>query len=87
MLWRSSIYYQNADPSVIYSFDINPVVDLNQPNDRYSITLYDYDDFSASDFMGGINFTPYWNNNGFPTIINIDAGGTVAFRFYVTYFW
>ena len=87
LLWRSSIYYQNADPSVIYSFEINPVVDLNQPNDQYSITLYDYDDFSASDFMGRINFTPYWSNNGFPSIINIDAGGAVAFRFYVTYVW
>lgn len=86
-IWTSEDYYQNADPSTVYSFDINPIVNLSSPNDRYTISLYDYDDFDADDFMGGIIFTPYSSNNGFPSTINLDAGGDVAFRLHVNYVW
>lgn len=86
-IWKSNEYYQNADPSQNYSFELNPVVDLTNPQSQYSIRLYDYDDFSVSDFMGGINFVPYSNTNGFPTVIDLDAGGAVTFKLYVTYVW
>lgn len=85
-IWESG-YYQNADPSFSYSFDLNPIISLTNPNDQYTIRLLDFDDFDPNDFMGGINFTPYNNSNEFPTVLTIDAGGTVAFKFYVSYVW
>jgi hypothetical protein len=86
-LYSPTSFNQNADPSLTYSFDVSPVLDLNDPQDQYQIELYDYDDFDADDFMGGIIFTPYSNNNGFPEIIDLDAGGAVAFKLHVNYVW
>lgn len=88
-IWKSSntYNYQNADPSKIYSFDIAPAVDLTDPQDQYTISLYDYDDFDAPDFMGGIIFTPYAKSKGFPSVLTLDAGGTVAFKLHVSYTW
>lgn len=86
-LYSASNFFQNADPSNDYSFDLVPAIDMNEPNDQYSIRLFDYDDFDADDFMGGIIFTPYSSNNGFPSTINLDAGGDVAFTLHVTYVW
>lgn len=86
-LYSASTFYQNADPSSNYSFDLNPAIDIVSPNDQYTIRLYDFDDFDADDFMGGINFTPYSSNNGFPNTINLDAGGDVSFTLYVDYVW
>jgi len=86
-IWTSTTYYQNANPANIYSFDLNPIVSLTSPNDRYTIRLFDYDDLDEDDFMGGINFTPYFSTNNFPSVLTIDAGGTVAFRLHVTYVW
>jgi hypothetical protein len=87
VIWEYPNFIQNANPSNNHNFSVNPVFDLESPNDQYGILLYDYDDFDADDFMGGINFTPYRNNNGFPTTLNIDAGGDVAFKVYVSYIW
>jgi hypothetical protein len=84
-IWKSSEFYQNADPDNDFTFNISPAAELNDPNDQYSISLYDFDDFDPDDFMGGINFTPYSSNNGFPTTINLDAGGDVAFTISVSY--
>lgn len=84
-LWSSPTYYQNATTNNKYDFNPSPSIDINAPLDQYTIRLYDYDDFDADDFMGGIIFTPYNNSNGFPTVINLDAGGAVAFRITVNY--
>ncbi|MBX3238813.1 MAG: hypothetical protein KIT80_08535 [Chitinophagaceae bacterium] len=88
-IWKSSntYNYQNATPSNVYSFDVTPAVDFADPVDEYSIILYDYDDFDADDFMGGIIFTPYSKSGKFPSVITLDAGGTVAFKLHVSYVW
>lgn len=88
-LWKSSdtYNYQNASAAAMYSFDISSSVDLTEPNDRYTISLYDYDDFDADDFMGGIIFTPYTNSNGFPPVVTLDANGGVAFKLHLSYVW
>lgn len=88
-VWKSSYTYnyQNANPSTIYPIDISPSVDLSEPNDEYTITLYDFDDFDADDFMGGIIFTPYSKSNGFPSVLTLDANGGVAFKLYLSYIW
>lgn len=87
MIWAASTFFQNANPDIVYTYNLNPIPALTSPLEQYNITLYDYDDFDANDFMGGINFTPYSSNNGFPSIINLDAGGSVAFRLHVDYAW
>lgn len=88
-IWKSSTTYnyQNADPSKVYSFDITPAVDLADPEDQYTLILYDYDDFDDDDFMGGIIFTAYAKSRGFPSVLTLDAGGTVAFKLYMSYVW
>lgn len=86
-LYSASNFYQNADPSDNYTFDLSPAVDMEDPNDQYTIRLFDYDDFDPDDLMGGINFTPYSSDNEFPSEIDLDAGGDVAFTLHVTYVW
>lgn len=88
-LWKSSntYNYQNANPSNVYSFDVSPAIDFTDPEGEYTISLYDYDDFDADDFMGGIIFTPYHKSKGFPSVLTIDAGGTVAFKLHLSYTW
>jgi hypothetical protein len=40
--------------------------EFDDPTATYTITVYDYDDFDADDFIGSINFTPYVGGAGFP---------------------
>lgn len=85
-VWTSPIYYENASQTS-YSFEINPPYDISSPNDQYTIRLYDWDSSDADDYMGGIIFYPYNSNNGFPSVLDIDASGNVAFDFFVSYVW
>jgi hypothetical protein len=87
VIWRSNTYYPNANPSNTYTFEPSPAIVLNSPQNQYSIVLYDYDDLDADDFIGGINFIPYFPNNSFPSVLFLDAGGAVAFRLHVSYVW
>ncbi len=87
VIWSSSIYFTNADPSTDYNFTLNPTFSLSSPNVQYTIRLYDHDDLDPDDFMGGINFTPYSSSNGFPSILLLDAGGDVTFKLHVSYAW
>jgi len=82
----SSIYYENASQTT-YSFNISPTYDITSPNEQYTVRLYDYDSSDADDFMGGIIFYPYSNDNGFPSTLSIDGGGDVAFKLYFSYVW
>ncbi len=85
-VWMSSIYYENASQTT-YSFNISPTYDITSPNEQYTVRLYDYDSSDADDFMGGIIFYPYSNDNGFPSTLSIDGGGDVAFKLYFSYVW
>jgi hypothetical protein len=87
-IWESPNYFQNADPAQDYTFTPNPTFNLTSPNSQYTLTLYDYDDLDADDWMGGINFTPYSSSNGFPTTINLaPSGAAVTFSLNVAYLW
>ncbi|HRP57061.1 hypothetical protein [Agriterribacter sp.] len=89
VLWKSSTYYENAGPSSVYAFNITPAIDLTEPQDQYTIRLYDYDSglFESDDFMGEIIFTPYSKANGFPPVITLDANAGVAFKLHLSYVW
>lgn len=57
--------------------------EFNDPEDTYSINVYDYDDgLTDDDFMGGINFTPYREGQRFPTTFLLNCGScVVSFEF------
>lgn len=80
-------FYQNADPSQDYDFQPNINLNMDNPTDNYVIRLYDFDDFDADDYMGGIQFVPYQDGNNFLNKILLNAGGDVAFELSVTYTW
>ena len=88
VIWTSPNYNQNADPAQDYTFTPNPLFNLTSPSSQYTLTLYDFDDFDADDWMGGVNFTPYTNTNGFPTTLVLSpTGAAVTFTIGVTYIW
>ena len=41
--------------------------------DDVSIDVYDYDDFDADDYIGGIHGTIYFSTNGFPTTVQLQC--------------
>jgi hypothetical protein len=86
-LYNSSTYIKDAISSYKYEFELSPNVDLLNPNDQYTIILYDYDSTSGDDYMGGIIFKPYSNTNSFPTTMNLDAGGGITMTLHLSYVW
>jgi len=84
-IYRHSTVVENASSSLNYDFVPEMNLNLANPTDTYSISVFDDDGIQADDFLGGIEFTPYSNNNGFPTILSLDANGAVAFELTVEY--
>lgn len=84
-IWESPTYTTDANPNSSYTYTLSPSADIISPFETYSISLYDYDDLDSDDFMGGINFVPYSTTNKFPSVINVDAGGSVSFKLHLTY--
>ena len=78
-------FFQDANSGTDYDFPPSTNLNITNPTNQYVISVYDDDGFDTHDFMGGIEFTPYSNNNGFPSTINLDAGGAVAFQLTVDY--
>lgn len=66
--FTSDIAYNYTSSSITFT----PNVDL-APG-LYSLLLYDYDDFSASDLMGGIIWQSYTAGEGFPNRVDLEAG-------------
>lgn len=87
VIYSHPTFIQNATPGTNYDFNPLPYIEITNPTSQITLRLMDYDDFDADDNMGGLIFTPYNNQGGFPKIINIDAGGDLAFRIEVNYAW
>lgn len=83
-IYTSPTFYEDANPNLRYTFVPSNFLSFDAPKDRYSILLYDYDDFDADDFMGGIEFTPYDNQNGFPATLSVELG-QIKFEMEVEY--
>lgn len=81
------VLVENADHTQQYSFHIS-IVDMKDVLDEYKLQLYDYEAIGVEpQFMGEIAFTPYASNNGFPSTIQLDNGGPVAFTMTVDYLY
>jgi hypothetical protein len=81
----SSSNITNADPNTDYRFTLSQSIELSYPLDNYIIRLYDYDDTSGDDYMGGVTFSVYDSSNNFPSTLTIDGGGDVAFKLHLEY--
>ena len=67
-----SISFQNSSPEQMLRWQlITESVNLD-PSKRYSIFFYDKDDLSADDYIGGLGFDAYGNNNGFPEVLKLE---------------
>lgn len=88
-IWSSTMIYANAisDTGIQYSFLPVDTIALTDPLSQYAIQLYDQDDDSEDDYMGGINFISYSHNNGFPELMILDDEGIVAFELNLEYNW
>lgn len=84
VIWKSESYYTDADPVYAHSFTLSE--DITEPTDRYAIKLYDYDTSDDDDYMGGIEFTPYTNTNGFPAVKTLSVG-SIIIDVYLSYTW
>lgn len=84
-IYESDIFYENADPNFTYSFSPTQNLSFENPLDRYTIWIIDYDTLDPNDYIGGIEFSPYSANNGFPEMLMLDAGGGVGFEIDVLY--
>lgn len=82
-----SNYASNAIFNTPYNFIWTTPIDISDMYSQYTIRLYDDDGIDTPDYMGGILFYIYSSKNKFPTQITLDAGGTVAFVFTVSYLW
>lgn len=86
-VWSSSMVHQNVTPDTNYIFIPGTTLALSDPLAQYSIQLYDQDNASEDDYMGGINFISYSDDNGFPELLILDDGGEVAFELSLEYSW
>lgn len=86
-VWSSTMVHQNATSDTNYIFIPETTLALTDPLAQYSIQLYDQDNASEDDYMGGINFISYFNDNGFPELLILDDGGDVAFELSLEYSW
>lgn len=84
-IWRSEIVFVNASPDTNYIFKTDTLV-LTDQMAQYAIHLYDQDD-NSDEYMGGINFLSYTDNNGFPELLIIDDGSEVAAELSMEYSW
>ncbi|MEP7195413.1 MAG: hypothetical protein ABI851_02770 [Saprospiraceae bacterium] len=84
-IWESPSQYENAERGLKYEFIPNPVILIIEPLSKYSISLYDRDEFDPDDLMGEINFTPYSSTGGFPVTKTIEDLSGLSFRLTFTY--
>lgn len=87
IIWKSDVYYEDASPSNNYDFKPDSRIEITEPNQEYTISIYDYDQ-TGSDFMGGIKFVPYYKDNKFPETLTLNPSGSkVAFELPLSYVW
>ncbi len=85
-IWTSTKVYGNAAPDTNYIFRADTLSLVDQMA-QYAIHLYDLDDAGEIEYMGGINFISYSENNGFPELLILDDGSEVAVELSLEYSW
>ncbi len=86
-IWVSSTVLQNVPADTNYFFIPSDTLALTDPMAQYAIHLYDQDEDGESDYIGGLNFISYTDDNGFPEWMILDERGEVAFELNLEYSW
>src|SRR5690606_13011767 len=86
VLHKQQTRFEDASSGFSYTYVPDNSITLSDPESKYSITLYDYDNV-VDDYMGGIIFTPYDAEADFPSTIQLDAGAGIEFELTVEYAW
>ena len=84
-----NFYYEDVITTTVNFPIADQNVILTDVEDSYTFELYDYDDLTPSDFMGGVTFLPYSEGQNFPETVNynFDASEDVAIRLTYEYTW
>lgn len=86
-MWTSSLVRQNALADTNHYFIPSDTIALTDPMAQYAIHLYDQDEDEDYDYIGGLNFISYTNDNGFPELMILDERVEVAFELSLEYSW
>ena len=87
-LWESTTNYTDANSALVYTFTPKTPITITKPFEKHTFELYDYDDIGANDYMGGIEFTPYSDTNGFPATRVLSCSNcNTSFKIYLEYQW
>jgi PKD repeat protein len=73
-IWSGEkIYVKDANPNTIYSFSVNPSIEVRFPKEKYTISLYDafQAPFDGGILMGGATFTPVDLLKGYPIKVKV----------------
>lgn len=77
-------YFLNANPGSTYTVNYSSNINITDPTGYYSIVLYDYDDVDSDDFIGGLQFSPYFSTNNFPNF-EVVTYENFSFKVYYEY--
>lgn len=73
---RSNAYTNELPP--LHWSNLPTAFEMDEPTNQYTLRVYDRDDFPPDQYLGGINFTPYNSNNGFPTKLTLSCPGCIV---------
>ena len=85
IVWTSLTFIENPIYGNVQGFSMQPPYSFDAPSAEYTMSLFDVDSQTEKEFMGAITFTPFSGTSNPPEVLNLDDGGDVAFKVYVTY--
>lgn len=71
----SANHVDDANKGKTYTYTSDLPYQVVDVSSEYTLELWDYDESSADDYMGGVYFTFYNEGNDFPNSLEISAGG------------
>jgi hypothetical protein len=86
VLISSTDFKTDISSSQLATYSLPSPIMISSPNARHTIYVWDYDDLGTDDYMGGIEFSPYYSTNRFPSSQLLSVG-EISVRLYYTYVW
>jgi hypothetical protein len=83
-VWSISNPIVNAE-NIAHDIQLLKPIELIDPDKLHTFSMYDDDGNLIDEFMAGVIFTPYEDNNSYPKTIQIDTQGLIAFEINLKY--